>query len=66
MGCPRCGGGNRSRNITTPSSVGGVRPGGIYYPGRPVTPSAGSVNTVPSNAIRDAIGGLRYVPPTKP
>lgn len=66
MGCPRCGGPSRNRNITTPSSVGGVRPGGIFYPGRPVTPSVGGANTVPRNSIRDAIGGLRYVPPTKP
>lgn len=60
MGCPRCGNNNR------PPVMGTGRPGtqapqSSRQP-RPTTPSNPSVV---SDAIRNAIGGLRYVPPTR-
>lgn len=60
MSCSRCGQNNRTpRTVPTPSIVS--RPGtGMVNPARPVPNTAGS--GLPSNIIKSAITGLKYVP----
>lgn len=56
MPCPRCGQNSVPRPINPPTVVG--RPGGVSVPAQHTVPSA----PLPSNLIRDAITGLRYIP----
>lgn len=60
MSCSRCGQNNRAPRITpAPSVIGRPGTGSI----RPAQPASGYISSgVPSNAIRSAIQGLKYVP----
>lgn len=57
MGCPRCGQNRGSGQIPQPV-ISPARPGTLPKP--PVMPQPVRVN--PSDAVRNAINGLRYMP----
>lgn len=58
MGCPRCGQ-NRGSGQIAQAPVAAPRPGTVPAMPRPQTPP---VRINPADAVRNAIGGLRYVP----
>lgn len=62
MSCSRCGQ-SRVKPVYTPTAVS--RPASVVVPARAVAAVAPSA-PLPSNVIRNAINGLRYIPPIPP